>query len=163
MEATNVIKLTSQEGETVQISHKAVLRSNLVKGILEDYPDDGEVPVNNVKTAILNKIKEYLEHYENQEPKEIERPLASNDFKECIDEWDYSFIDLDLDQIFELILSANYMDIKPLLELASAKIASLIKGKTTEEIRKLFNIVSDFTPEEEAQIIEENKWCLDNL
>ena len=163
MEATKVIKLTSQEGETVQISHKAVLRSNLVKGILEDYPDDGEVPVNNVKTAILNKIKEYLEHYENQEPKEIERPLASNDFKECIDEWDYSFIDLDLDQIFELILAANYMDIKPLLELASAKIASLIKGKTTEEIRKLFNIVSDFTPEEEAQIIEENKWCLDNL
>ena len=32
------------------------------------------------------------------------------------------------------------MDIKPLLELVSAKVASIIKGKTTEEIRKTFNI-----------------------
>ena len=28
----------------------------------------------------------------------------------------------------------------------------MIKGKTPEEIRKLFNIVNDFTPEEEVRI-----------
>ena len=112
---------------------------------------------------ILKKIKEYLEHYENNEPKEIERPLPSQNFKECVDEWDNNFIDVDLDLIFELILGANYMDIKPLLELASAKVASIIKGKTTEEIRKTFGITNDFTPEEEQQIIEENKWCMENL
>ena len=56
------------------------------------------------------------------------------------------------------------MDIKPLLELASAKVASLLTaGKRTEEIRKLFNIENSFTPEEEQQIIEENKWCMENL
>jgi hypothetical protein len=27
----------------------------------------------------------------------------------------------------------------------------MIKGKTPEEIRKLFNIVNDFTPEEEVR------------
>jgi hypothetical protein len=32
----------------------------------------------------------------------------------------------------------------------------MIKGKTAEEIRKIFNIVNDFTPEEEAQIRKEN-------
>jgi len=31
--------------------------------------------------------------------------------------------------------------------------------KTAEEIKLNYNIVNDFTPEEEAQIIEENKWC----
>ena len=61
--------------------------------------------------------------------------------------------------LFELILAANYMDIKPLLDLTCATVASMIKGKTPEEIRKTFNIVNDFTPEEEAQVREENKWC----
>ena len=65
--------------------------------------------------------------------------------------------------IFDLILGANYMDIKPLLELASSKVASIIKSKTTEEIRKTFNIINDFTPEEEQQIIKENKWYIENL
>lgn len=32
----------------------------------------------------------------------------------------------------------------------------MIKGKQPEEIRKLFNIHNDFTPEEEAQIRREN-------
>ena len=163
MDADKKITLTSSDGEKVEISSKAVQRSVLVKGIIEDYPDDAEVPLNNIKSNILKKIKEYLEHYENAEPKEIERPLQSQNFKECVDEWDFNYIEVDLDFIFELILGANYMDIKPLLELASAKVASIIKGKSTEEIRKTFNITNDFTPEEEQQIIEENKWCMENL
>ena len=62
---------------------------------------------------------------------------------------------------FELILAANYLDIKSLLDLTCAKVASMIKGKTPEEIRKQFNIGNDFSPEEEAQVREENKWCED--
>jgi hypothetical protein len=30
-------------------------------------------------------------------------------------------------------------------------VANMIKGKSPEEIRKLFNIVNDFTPEEEVR------------
>lgn len=33
-----------------------------------------------------------------------------------------------------------------------AKVASMIKGKSPEEIRSTFNITSDFTPEEEAKV-----------
>ena len=89
--------------------------------------------------------------------------MPSNNFKECVDEWDYNFTDIRLDIIFELILASNYLDIKSLLELGSAKISSILKGKTTEELKNIFNITNDFTPEEEQQIIEENKWCMENL
>lgn len=83
--------------------------------------------------------------------------------------------------------SARPQDIKSLLDLSCAKVASMIKNKTVrrdaspcrlrgergivsnqtatprpaqkqpEDIRKTFNIKNDFTPEEEAQVREENK------
>lgn len=79
------------------------------------------------------------------------------------------------DEIFELITAANYMNIKPLLEAACHLVADMIKvrvfcyrfltslfqGKTPEDIRKLFDIKNDFTPEEEEQIRKENEWCQD--
>lgn len=163
METSKLLTLVSSDGEKFQISEKAAKRSQLIKGIIDDYPNDPELPLHNVKAAVLQKIIEYLEHYKDSEPREIERPLPSNNFNECVDPWDYNYIDVELDFIFEIILAANYMDIKSLMELASSKVASIIKGKPTEEIRKIFNIQNDFTPEEEAQIREENQWCVDNL
>lgn len=34
----------------------------------------------------------------------------------------------------------------------------MTEGQKAEEIPKLFNIVSEFTPEEEAQVRKENSW-----
>jgi S-phase kinase-associated protein 1 len=78
---------------------------------------------------------------------------------DIIQEWYTNFVAVEHETLFELILAANYMDIKPLLDLTCNKVAGMIKGKTPEEIRQMFGIVNDFTPEEEAQVIEENKWC----
>ena len=160
---TKVI-LISSDGEKIETSAKAAMRSTLIKDTIQDYRDDIiEFTANNVKGNVLKKIVEYLEHYKDTEPKEIERPLPSQNFKECVDEFDFNFTDIDLNMIFEIVLASNYLDIKPLLELASAKIAYLTKGKTTEEIRKLYGISNDFTPEEEQEILEENRWCMENL
>jgi S-phase kinase-associated protein 1 len=61
------------------------------------------------------------------------------------------FVDeLDQEVLFELVLAANYMDVKSLLDLACAKVASMIKGKTPEEIRTTFNL----TPKDEAHVRE---------
>jgi S-phase kinase-associated protein 1 len=37
----------------------------------------------------------------------------------------------------------------------------MMKGKTHDEIRKLFNIKNDFTPEEEEEIRRENRWAFE--
>ena len=162
-DGTKVV-LISSDSKRFEISAKAAMRSEIIKeSILDSKEDEIEFNVNKVNGDILKKIVEYLEHYKNEEPKEIERPLPSLKFGECVDKWDFDYIDINLDTVFEIILASNYLNIKPLLELASAKIASLTKGKTTEEIRKLFGISNGFTPEEEQQIIEENKWCMENL
>ena len=41
---------------------------------------------------------------------------------------------------------------KPLVDLTCRAIADTIKGKSPEEIRATFQIVNDFTPEEEEQV-----------
>ena len=92
---------------------------------------------------------------------EIQKPLTSPNMADLVQAFYADFIDVDQDVLFTLILLANQLDLKPLLDLACASVAAMIKGKTPEEIRKTFNIVNDFTPEEEAQVREENKWCED--
>ena len=164
VEYDNKVIMISSDGQKFEISAKAAMRSQIVKeSIIGNNQEEIEFNANNIKGDILKKVVEYLEHHENEEPKEIERPLPSLNFQECVDEWDYNFIDININTILEIINASNYLNIPPLLELASAKMAYIIKGKTTEEIKQLFGIQNEFTPEEEQQIIEENKWCMENL
>jgi S-phase kinase-associated protein 1 len=78
--------------------------------------------------------------------------------KDDITEWDGTFIKVENEDLFEIILAANYLDIKPLLDLGCKTVANMIRGKTPEQIREMFNIENDFTPEEEEQIRRENEW-----
>jgi hypothetical protein len=41
--------------------------------------------------------------------------------------------------LYDLILAANYMDIKSLLHLGCAKVASLIKGQPLEKIKEILD------------------------
>jgi S-phase kinase-associated protein 1 len=50
------------------------------------------------------------------------------------------FVNVDNEQLFELILAANYLNIKRLLDITCQAVAEQIKGKTPEQIRQQFNI-----------------------
>jgi S-phase kinase-associated protein 1 len=108
---------------------------------------------------MLAKVIEFCRHHVADPLPEIEKPLRAPTLQDVVPHWDAAFVDsLKQEELFELILAANYMDVKSLLDLTCAKVASMIKGKTPDEIRSTFNIRNDFTPEEEAQVREENKW-----
>ncbi|GLD95462.1 hypothetical protein PINS_up004107 [Pythium insidiosum] len=161
-EDTRKVNLVSMDGDSFEVSRSIASMSELVKTLISDEQDDDEVqeiPLPNVKSSVLSKVIEFCSHHHNNPMREIEKPLKSADMHDVVSDWDANFVDVEQDLLFELILAANYMDIKSLLDLACAKVASMIKGKTPQEIRETFNIVNDFTPEEESQIREENKWC----
>ena len=61
--------------------------------------------------------------------------------------------------VISSVKAANYLDIKPLLDLTCKTVANMIKNKSPDEIRSTFNIQNDFTPEEEEQVRKENEWC----
>jgi len=151
--------LISAENEKVTISKKVALMSELVKTMAEGDKEESEIPLPNVKAPVLKKVTQYMKYHHDNPPKEIDKPLKSASMNEVVSQWDADFVDVDQELLFELILAANYMDIKPLLDLTCAKVASLIKGKTPEQIRKTFSIQNDFTPEEEEAVRQENKWA----
>ena len=124
-----------------------------------DDDEQQEVPLLNVKSVTLGNVIEFCRHHQEEPMDDIEKPLKSSEMREVVQDWYANFVNVEQDVLFDLILAANYMDIKPLLDLTCATIASMIKGKTPEEIRRCFNILNDFSPEEEAQVREENKWC----
>ena len=154
------VNLISAEGDSSTVPLAVAKMSELVKSMMDEDDDDvKEIPLPNVKSQVLHKVIEFCEHHLKEPMSEIEKPLKSNAMSDVVQKWYADFVDIEQVLLFELILAANYMDIKPLLDLTCATVASMIKGKTPEEIRSTFNITNDFSPEEEAQVREENKWC----
>ncbi|KNG78324.1 Skp1 family protein [Plasmodium falciparum IGH-CR14] len=166
------IKLVSFEGDEFIVDKNTASMSTVIMNILEVMTaEEDTIPLPNIKTPILKKIIEYMEYHINNPADEIPKPLITSNLQDVVSSWDFDFVNTDKETLYELIevkykqmniiMASNYLDIKPLLDLTCGKIASMMKDKTTEEIRAEFDIVNDFTREEEKQIREENRWCGD--
>ena len=53
------VKLVTSEGETVEVDVEVASKSVLIKGMIDDSGVEDEIPLPNVKRAILNKIIEF--------------------------------------------------------------------------------------------------------
>ncbi|KAH9005109.1 S-phase kinase-associated protein 1A-like protein [Lactarius hatsudake] len=159
-----MVLLVTSDNEQFVVDKDVAERSVLIKNMLEDVGEsDQPIPLPNVSSSVLKKVLEYCEHHRGERLPTTDSESQDETRKRTTDisEWDQKFIAVDQEMLFEIILAANYLDIKPLLDVGCKTVANMIKGKTPEEIRKLFNIVNDFTPEEEAQIKKENEWAED--
>ncbi|QCD82096.1 SKP1-like protein 1A [Vigna unguiculata] len=155
MASTKKITLKSSDGEAFEVDEIVALESQTIKHMIEDDCADSGIPLPNVTSKILAKVIEYCK-------KHVE--ATSADEKPTEDElkaWDADFVKVDQATLFDLILAANYLNIKNLLDLTCQTVADMIKGKTPEEIRKTFNIKNDFTPEEEEEVRRENQWAFE--
>ena len=161
---TSEIKIIVKEGKEIPISKKAAELSELLKSAMSDYPKETTFTLNELDEKNGELIKEYLTHYNGESPKEIEKPITSNEMKNLTDEWSSSFIDkLSVEDLSNLTVAANYMGINSLLDLCCAKVATLCKDKNEDEIFKMFNITETFSEEEKNKIKNENKWIEENL
>ena len=157
------IKIQSNEGEVFTVETEIAKKSGTIRNMLEDLgmeedaDNEEAVPLPNVSTHILKKVIQWSTHHKD-EPTPVDDPDAQKRTDD-ISSWDLDFLKVDQGTLFELILAANYLDIKGLLDVTCKTVANMIKGKSPEEIRRTFNIKNDFTPAEEEQIRKENEWC----
>jgi S-phase kinase-associated protein 1 len=100
---------------------------------------------------VLELVVEYMIHHAGTEPDIVEKPLRSKNMKDVVkDQWDATFIDnlaLEKQKLYDVILAANYMDIRSLLHLGCAKVASLIKGQPLDKIKGILNPKAQDQPE----------------
>jgi S-phase kinase-associated protein 1 len=145
--------------QKLEIAENVAKFSKLIQIMAEGDPDEVNFMLPNVTFEVLLRVCEYMNHLKSCCPTEIEKPLQSSMMETMVSKWEADFIEVDQQVLFDLILAANYMDIPSLLNLACAKVASMIKGKTAEQIRTTFDITNDFTPEEEDAVRVENEWA----
>ncbi|KAJ8452969.1 hypothetical protein Cgig2_014732 [Carnegiea gigantea] len=148
-ETLKMVTLNSSDGETFEVEEAVLLQSQTIKHMIEDDCANNAIPLPNVTGKTLSKIIEYCKKHVTAN--------ASAATSEDLKAWDADFVKVDQNTLFDMILAANYLDIKSLLDLTCQTVADMIKSKTPEEIRKIFNIKNDFTPEEEEAIRKENQ------
>ena len=78
------VKLTTMDGETVEVPKEIAFKSILVKGIVDDGGADDEIPLASVKKATLDRIIKYCEYIHTNAPPEIDKPLRSNNLSDVV-------------------------------------------------------------------------------
>ena len=109
--------------------------STLVATTIDDDDDDDEVreiPLPNVKDAVLTKVIEYCTHFKEEPMTPIQTPLKSSKIEDLVQPWYANFVRVEQALLFEMVTAANFMDIKPLLDLTCLAVSVLIK------VNKLF-------------------------
>ncbi|KAF8995307.1 Skp1 family, dimerization domain-containing protein [Cyathus striatus] len=151
-----MVIFVSSDNEQFTIDKDAVKNMGLITNMSSEI-DDQSIPLPNITSAVLKKILEYCEHHHNDPVYHFDNSYdefsaySTRRRTSDISEWDYNFFSaIDTNMITEIVIAANYLDFPPLLDAGCKTIANMIKGKTPEEIRKIFNIENDFTPEEEV-------------
>ncbi|CAL5062264.1 unnamed protein product [Urochloa decumbens] len=165
--AAAMITLISSDNEKFEVTEATATLSQTIRHMIEDGCTDGGVPLPNVTSKILARVIEYCKKHATAAAGE---EVSSSSFSDAavgvpgeeeLEEFDDAFLEVDRATLFDLILAANYLDIKGLLNLTCQKVADSVKGKTPEQIREMYNIVNDLTPEEEAEIRRETQWAFE--
>lgn len=181
--SSTTLRILSSDGQVFEVPAKVLDESMTIKNMIEDLGSSEEVttiPLPNVSGSTLAKVLEYCKHRSkvnadakanadnanasadaSADANTSANASASADAKAEVRTWEEDFVAVDQRTLFDLILAANYLNIKGMLDLTCQTVASMIKGKTVEEIRKTFNIKNDFTPEEEEEIRRENQWAFE--
>lgn len=76
------------------------------------------IPMPNIRSDILQKVIDYAKWHTEH----------ANDPEEGKQKWDQDFVKVEQGTLFEMILAANYLDIKPMLDLTCKTVADMIKG-----------------------------------
>ena len=137
----------SSDGQVIPTNIEVVKRSKALKTMLEDCgieDGDHEIVTLNIRSDVLRKVVAWIEQNPIETP-EIDLSAKSEKIRTgqafiSFTQWETNFLNIPNPTLFELLTAANYLDIPELCHLAAKKIASMLNGRSPEEMRQIFNI-----------------------
>ncbi|KAK4403904.1 SKP1-like protein 12 [Sesamum angolense] len=145
--------LMSSDGQEFSIMSDAARFSETINNMVEDGCVTSAIPLPLVDGKTLAKVVAYLNKLlpvakDTSEKRKMDEEFLSGE---------------EMSALFEIILAANYLNIKDLLSAVAQKIADMMKNKSVKWVRKTFGIESDYTEEEEKAIQDESPWAYENV
>jgi len=148
--SNNIVKLKSSDNKTFDVEEAVAVQSETLKNMVDDGCANDTIPLPNVSGKILEMVLGWCK-------KHVDETVTGDE----LNKYEADFLDLDQADLYGLLMAANFLNVKGLLDRVLQRVADMIKGKKPEEIRRIFNIKNDFTPEEEEEIRQENAWAFD--
>ena len=159
------VQLKTKDNKIFEVPVDILKKAKLISESLDEAYEKKEVIfLREVDSFCLEKIIEYLKHYKYFDPKEIPKPFperTDDAFLRGIlnDDWTFDFIkQFTLEELVNLVNSANYLQIGGLVDIISARMGHEMCNCEIEEAEKKFGIECDLTEEEIAEI---DKYPLD--
>ncbi|KAL1828022.1 hypothetical protein ACET3Z_006434 [Daucus carota] len=137
---------TTEDNEEFVVEESVAIMSNVIKNMVEDGCASSVIPVPRVKGNAMGKIIEFCKKHTEESDEKV------------LKEFDAEFLNLGPDALYDLMVSANFLEIKVLLDSVTTKVADMIKGKSSEEIRNILKIENDLSAEEIEESRRENCW-----
>eukprot|EP01063_Lacrimia_lanifica_P036873 TRINITY_DN7421_c0_g1_i1.p2 TRINITY_DN7421_c0_g1~~TRINITY_DN7421_c0_g1_i1.p2 ORF type:complete len:221 (+),score=121.32 TRINITY_DN7421_c0_g1_i1:78-665(+) len=169
----NIVLECSDEIACVLPKKLASFCSKLAEVIQIQDEANGEVqvPLADIKSETINRIFIFLKHHEASWPPklEISRPLKLS-LKETMNgTWDYNTYYLNVllnngdvtscDNIFLVLKATQYLDCEPLMQLACASVANVVREvKSEQDFCDLFQVKEPFTKEEVDKLYEDYEY-----
>ncbi|XP_019869981.2 S-phase kinase-associated protein 1 isoform X2 [Aethina tumida] len=158
---SEIIKLRST-GEIIEMNVDAAKYCSTLKDMIDNLglgEEDDEplsVPIN---TATLNKVMEWVTFHKEDPPNpenlEENGPKKSDD----ICKWDANFVsEIDDVLFFDMMMAANYLNIKDLIEVLLKTLANNLKTRNAAQIREKYNIQNDIGASDAKRYSKEVDW-----
>ena len=164
------LNIKTSDDQTFKVDWDVARQSQTIRTMLDDLgiEEDGDsedtipLPNEEVTGPVFQKALEWCVKNRgkpdyNPENEEESKKYVSMD---QLDDWEKEYIKMTVSEMFPLMITANFLEIKGLIQLMVKAVALQIQGKSVEEIRKNFNVEDPkWTEEELKKLNEENAWA----
>jgi len=149
MSLGKLVTLRTNDNEEFKLDKTVAVKSEIIKNIVQDIDCTSNViPLFNVDGKTMTTVVKYWK-------KHSEEGVTEDQLKN----FDQDFLKMSHSELLGVVLATRYLDDKQLKKVIIQEFADRITGKTLEEIREVYGIVNDYTPEEEEQVHRENVWA----